>query len=236
MRIDLSDERVMAVVAHPDDAELLCAGTLARARSQGAPVAIACLCRGDRGQPDPPIDDLAERRRVEMTQAARLLDAETFFGFASDGELADGPVARSTVIEHLRAFRPTLVITHSPHDYHADHRAAAGIVQAASWLAASRGHQSAHPPLERPPALWLADCIGMLDFQPHFWIDVSPHVELKHQMLRCHRSQLDRGDDADFSPLEQLMQTQYSMRGEQAGVAAAEAFQWQASWKRIRAW
>ena len=50
MRLDFAGERVMAVVAHPDDAELLCAGTLARARSEGAAIAICVMCRGEIGR------------------------------------------------------------------------------------------------------------------------------------------------------------------------------------------
>ena len=233
MRLDLSGERIMACVAHPDDAELLCAGTLARACIDGAEIAIACLCRGDRGQPDPPIPDLAARRREEMQQACDLLQAECFPGFASDGQLADNADARRAVIDRLRAFRPTLVITHSPTDYHADHQATSNIVEAATWFAASRGHETTCAPLDTPPALWFADSIGMLDFTPDLWIDVTPHVELKHDMLRCHASQLARGEEAGFSPLEETMKRQYSARGEQAGVQAAEAFRWSTKWKRI---
>src|SRR6476646_5695065 len=54
MKLDFTDERVLAVVAHPDDAELLCAGTLARAKADGAAIAICILCRGDKGLPDQP--------------------------------------------------------------------------------------------------------------------------------------------------------------------------------------
>ena len=58
MRLDFVGERVLAVVAHPDDAELLCAGTLARANADGATAGICVLCRGDKGQPAEPIADL----------------------------------------------------------------------------------------------------------------------------------------------------------------------------------
>ena len=53
MRLDFAGERVMAVVAHPDDAELLCAGTLARARSEGAAIAICVMCRALEVPADP---------------------------------------------------------------------------------------------------------------------------------------------------------------------------------------
>ncbi len=55
MRLTWQDERVLAVMAHPDDADLMCAGTLERAHMEGAEIAIVYLCMGDKGQPDPPL-------------------------------------------------------------------------------------------------------------------------------------------------------------------------------------
>ena len=233
LRIDGAGARVMAILAHPDDCELLCAGTLARFRDDGAAIAVCCLCRGDRGQPDPPVPDLAARRREELAASARLLGAECFPGFAGDGVLFDSPETRGEVIDRLRAFRPTLVITHSPADYHPDHHATGRIVEACTWLAASPGHVTDRERLPRPPALWWADTIGTTDFQPHLWIDVSAHVELKHAMLACHTSQLARGTSSEFGPLDGLMRAQYTARGNQAGVVAAECFRQVRIWKRI---
>src|SRR5690606_34581306 len=116
MRLDFSGERVLAVVAHPDDAELLCAGTLARAKADGAAVGICVLCNGDKGQPAKPIKNLTAVRRKEMASAASLLSAELFTGGFSDSTLRDEPAQRGKLIEILRRFRPTLVLAHSPQD------------------------------------------------------------------------------------------------------------------------
>ena len=236
MRLTFENQRVLAVVAHPDDAELLCAGTLARARADGAVVGVCVLCQGDKGQPQPPLENLVEVRREEMTAAAELLGAELLAGGFSDGELFDDSASRQTVIELLRRFRPTLVLAHAAADYHADHRAASQLAEAASWFAASAGQKTASPPLDAPPALWWMDTIEMISFVPQFYVDVSQLVDVKRQMLRCHQSQLARGGDADFSPLETLLLRQCQTRGAQAGVQAAEAFCTHAAWKRTRAW
>src|SRR4051794_37816389 len=98
MRLDFADERVLAVVAHPDDAELLCAGTLARARADGAAVGICVLCQGDKGQPTPPLDNLADVRRQEMTAAAQILGAELLLGEFPDATLTDGAEERKRLI------------------------------------------------------------------------------------------------------------------------------------------
>jgi LmbE family N-acetylglucosaminyl deacetylase len=93
-----------------------------------------------------------------------------------------------------------------------------------------------HPALETQPALWWMDAIDMLGFEPGLFVDISAFAEVKHKMLRCHKSQLARWADRAFSPLEEMMKRQYSARGAQAGVAAAEAFRIHLAWKRTRAW
>jgi LmbE family N-acetylglucosaminyl deacetylase len=236
MRLDFSGERLLAVVAHPDDAELLCAGMLARARQDGAMIGICVLCQGDKGQPATPIPNLAEVRQQESAAAAKLLGAELFVGGFPDGELADGVEQRRKLVAIYREFRPTLVLAHAPADYHPDHRAAAALAEAASWFAASAGYQPEHRSLESQPALWWMDTINMSGFEPGFFVDVSQFIELKQQMLHCHKSQLARWADRDFSPLEQIMRAQCTARGAEAGVAAAEAFAVHRAWKRLRAW
>lgn len=236
MRLDFSNERVLAVVAHPDDAELFCAGTLARAKADHAEIALCVLCQGDKGQPATPIANLAEVRRKEMAAAAALLGAELFRGEFGDGELVDCPESRRKLVELFRRFRPTLVIAHSAEDYHADHRAASALAEAASWFCTSTGHKTDSAAMAAQPAVWWMDTANMSGFLPEFYVDVSDHVDLKRQMLACHKSQLTRGADGDFSPLEALMLRQCKTRGAQAGVDAAEAFRSHHAWKRARAW
>src|SRR6266478_926686 len=94
MKLNFKGERLLAVVAHPDDAELLCAGTLARAKRDGAAIAMCVLCRGDKGQSSEPVANLAVLRRKEMGASADLLGADIFFGDEPDGTLADSPAQR----------------------------------------------------------------------------------------------------------------------------------------------
>src|SRR4051812_20714594 len=173
MRLSFSEERVLAVVAHPDDAELLCAGTLARARQDGATIAVCVMCNGDKGQPATPIPDLAAVRRQEAAAAARLLGAELLTGDFPDGELSDTTEARRKLIEIYRGFHPTLVLTHSPADYHPDHRAASALAEAASWFAASGGYMPDLRPLNSQPGLWWMDTINMSGFEAGFFVNVS---------------------------------------------------------------
>src|SRR5690349_20480534 len=99
MKLSFENERVLAVVAHPDDAELFCAGTLARARKDGAAIGICVLCQGDKGQPGKRIDNLAAVRRKEMTASAKLLGAQLFLVGQPDGTLADFAGLRLKLVE-----------------------------------------------------------------------------------------------------------------------------------------
>ncbi len=236
MKLDFTNERVLAIVAHPDDTELLCAGTLARAKADGAAIGICVLCRGDKGQPGKVIRNLAAVRRKEMTAAAKLLGADLLTGEFSDGELFDTKESRLRVVELVRRFQPTLMLAHAPEDYHPDHKAASALAEAASWFCASRGHKTKSRPLIAPPSVWFMDTVNMQGFTPGFYVDVSAHIALKERMLACHRSQLLRGDDGDFSPLLDLMRRQSLTRGAQAGVLAAEAFRIHDAFKRSCAW
>jgi LmbE family N-acetylglucosaminyl deacetylase len=236
MKLNFAHERVLAVVAHPDDAELLCAGTLARARTEGAVIGICVLCRGDKGQPAKPIPSLAAVRRREMAAAARLLGAQLFCAGVPDSTLSDTHAPRQKLTAIYRRFRPTLVLAHSPEDYHPDHRAAAALGDAASWFCASRGYKAGGTPVASPPALWWMDTLNMSGFEPGFYVDISAYLGLKERMLACHRSQLARGKGKDFAPLAELMRRQALARGAQAGVIAAEAFRAYHAFKRARAW
>jgi N-acetylglucosamine malate deacetylase 1 len=232
MNLSFAGERVLAVVAHPDDAELLCAGTLGRAKSERAIVGICVLCQGDKGQPSKRINKLAKTREAEMRASAKLLGAELSFARVPDGTLEDTRQRRLQLVEILRRFKPTLVLAHWSEDYHPDHCAASKIAEAASWFCASRGHKTASPALAEPPVIWWMDTINMIRFEPGFYVDVSNFLELKNRMLNCHRSQISRGNDSDFFSLSSLMDAQMRTRGMQTGVVAAEAFRGHFAFKR----
>jgi LmbE family N-acetylglucosaminyl deacetylase len=236
MKLDFANARVLAVVAHPDDAELLCAGTLARATAEGATAGICVLCRGDKGQARKAVANLTTVRRQEMKASAGLLKAQLFLGGFSDGTLLDGLAQRRALTEIYWQFKPTLVLAHAPEDYHPDHRAASALADAASWFCASRGYKLRSPALATAPELWWMDTLNMGGFAPGFYVDVSLHLQLKTRMLACHKSQLQRGADSDFSPMTDLLLQQARTRGSQSGVAAAEAFRAYHAFKRARAW
>src|SRR2546425_4545130 len=112
---------VLALFAHPDDAEFLCAGTLIHLAERGARVRIVTMTAGDCGSTILPAAKIARIRRNEAARAAKLMGAE--YSCLEEKDLTIFYDARtlSKVMEEVRRANPTLVFTHSPGDYMVDH-------------------------------------------------------------------------------------------------------------------
>ena len=225
---------VLSVLAHPDDAEFLCAGTLFRlAREQGWQIHITSMTPGDCGSVEHGPEEIARIRRAEGVRAASLLDAA--YHCLEERDLLifyhERPLERITRL--LRIVRPRIVLTHSPADYMLDHEMTSALVRAAVFGApapnffADRGHP---PALAHIPHLYYCDAIEGKDamgrpIEPGFRIDIGSALETKADMLAAHVSQRDwllkhHGMDHYV----QSMRDWSAQRGRQAGVAFAEGF------------
>src|SRR5512139_1967512 len=125
---------VLAVVAHPDDAELLCAGALIKAADQGYHTGVLDLSAGEAGSFGTPAG-----RAAELARASALLGlTDRRSGGLPDGRLENTPAARLAVAALLRELRPRVVIAHWPEARHPDHRAAAELARDACFVAGLR--------------------------------------------------------------------------------------------------
>src|SRR5438552_14860962 len=100
---------VLAIFAHPDDAEISCGGTLAKWAAAGREVHLLVLTNGDRGSPDAGTDReaLAQVRAAEQEGAGRILGLAGFRVLDTpDGELENTPAVRAAVIRRIRELRP----------------------------------------------------------------------------------------------------------------------------------
>jgi len=105
MNLSFAHERLLAIMAHPDDCELLCAGTLARAKADNAAIGICVMCAGDKGiSAGSAAGGLADQRRAEAQSAADLLGAQLFWFASPDGELMDTIDQRRKLVEIYRRF------------------------------------------------------------------------------------------------------------------------------------
>src|SRR3954463_8473061 len=106
---------VLSILAHPDDAEFLCAGTLIRlVREQGWQAHIASMTPGDCGSAEVPPDEISRIRRAEGARAAAVLGAPYRCREERDWLVCYNGRAFSGVTRLLLAVRPRVVLTHSP--------------------------------------------------------------------------------------------------------------------------
>jgi len=190
--------RVLALFAHPDDAEFLCAGTLFLLADRGAVIHLATLTAGDCGSTILPSAEISRVRLKEGQRASALLGAQ----FTSLKEkdllvLYDRPTLRK-VMELVRGVDPSLVFTHSPSDYMLDHEITSRLCQTACFGAMAPNFRTAarNPakPLRAIPHLYYAQPAGCTDIlgkevMPSLCVNIGSSLENKERMLSCHESQ-----------------------------------------------
>jgi LmbE family N-acetylglucosaminyl deacetylase len=103
--------KVLAIGAHPDDVELLCAGTVAKFAKLGHDVVICHVCDGNKGSNVYSSEELVKIRRNEACQSAKLIGATSIWAGISDGEVVLDLESRVKIIDVLRQSDPDLVIT-----------------------------------------------------------------------------------------------------------------------------
>ena len=181
MTVDL-----LAVFAHPDDAELLCGGTLARAADQGHRVGILDLTGGETGS-----QGSAGLRAQEAAEAARILGVHSRSSVGlPDAALENTPAARLEVARHIRSLRPATVIVHWPSARHPDHRVAAELARDACFVAGlSRAAIEGEP--HRPAKILHAIAYQEPPVEPRFVVDITEQMERKLEAVAAFRSQFE---------------------------------------------
>ena len=186
---------LLAVVAHPDDAELLCAGALLHAADMGYKTAILDLTSGEAGS-----FGSVEGRSEERTKAARILGltARATAGLP-DGHLVNSVEARAVVATILRELRPATVITHWPDARHPDHRAAAELTRDACFLAGVRNFGGLAGVTDAPAGTAAAPAVA--PHRPHKLLYALAYQEHapKPSIILDITSQMDRKLEAIFA-------------------------------------
>src|SRR5262249_30655736 len=154
---------VLSVLAHPDDAEFLCAGALLRLRREhGWDVHIASMTAGDCGSVEKPPEEISHIRQAEGRRAAQLLDGTYHCLEGRDLLIFYDEPTLTKVVRLLRRVRPALVLTHSPADYMLDHEMTSTLTRAAVFNAPIPNFEYGAPlppPLEHIPHLYYCDPI-----------------------------------------------------------------------------
>lgn len=184
--------RLLILGAHPDDAEFHAGALAAIYRRHGHEVKMVSLTNGEAGHHEISGAPLAARRKSEAAAAAAVIGATAEVWPNRDGRLEPTLDVRWQVVRAIREFRPDLVLTHRPNDYHPDHRAVGQAVQDACYLVTVPAIVPEIPFLRRDPVVgYLPDRFTKpTPLAADVVVDAGPYVETIVDMLACHASQV----------------------------------------------
>src|SRR4051794_32187372 len=196
MEITFYPGHILAIHAHPDDLEILAAGTLIKLIEKGNRVTIVTMTPGDCGTVEYPPEEISRIRRGEAEKAASMIGADYICAEFRDLAIFNDDPSRRRVTELLRRVQPDIIITASPVDYHCDHEATSILVRDACFGAPAPNYLTGGdaPVLRAIPHLYFCDPDEGRDrdgneVKPDFVVDVSGLMDRKSAMLACHASQ-----------------------------------------------
>jgi len=222
-------ESAMVIVAHPDDIEFSCAGTVARWINNGARVAYVLCTSGEVGIAEAGMtkEKAAKIREKEQLAAAEIVGVkDVFFLREPDGMLQPTLDLRKKIVRQIRRFKPEIVISGDPtivwagdtYINHPDHRAAATAALDAIFPAA--GQPNLFEELEeegitahKPRKVYVSGWSGS-----DLFVNIEDTIDLKITALRAHKSQMK-----DWDP-EPRIKEWAAERGQGKEMAYAEGF------------
>jgi bacillithiol biosynthesis deacetylase BshB1 len=182
---------LLAIMAHPDDAELLCGGTLIKAAARGRRVGILDLTAGEMGSSG----SASIRAREADTAAKQMGLAERRCAYLPDSALENDHESRHVVAGHIRELRPRAIITHWKVGRHRDHRVASEMVRDACFLSGLKKLDVEGEPF-RPTKLVYATGFREDAGPPDFVVDVTDYLERKLDVISTYGSQFDGATQA----------------------------------------
>lgn len=223
---------VLSLLAHPDDAEFLCAGTLIRLAESGWEVHIATVATGDCGTMTLKPAEIAAIRRQEGIDAAAKIGATYHCLDEPDLQVVFDKATNRKAIDLFRKVAPSLVFTHPRSDYMSDHEQTHLLARSAAF-AYPVPNSSQLPRLEGSAVPWLYYCDPVEGRDPYTGqlatpttlVEVSNEMDRKLEMLACHASQRDwlRSHHGMDEYLDSARRAN-AKRGGDVGVPYAEAF------------
>ncbi len=204
-----SKKKILVVLAHPDDPEFFCGGTLAHWVKNGHEVHYCLITNGNKGSDDPEMtpEKLTALRTIEQRKAANIIGAGDIVNLGyDDGMLVADLAVRKDVVRVIRKVKPEILVTCDPLNFfpnenyinHPDHRIAGQIALDAVFPAS--GNRMFFPELITDEGLephsveevWLS-----LTAQPNITMDITGTFETKLKALHEHKSQIGEPEAFD---------------------------------------
>lgn len=216
--------RILVIGAHPDDPEEAC-GTMAKYIALGHKVKLVSLTNGDAGHFSMGGGVLAQRRTKEAANAGKVIGAEYVVLDNHDGELMPTLEVRRQVIQIIREFKPDLVFTPRPDDYHPDHRNTALVIRDAAYMVTVPNVVAGVPHLSKNPIfVYVYDHFTKpTPFVPEVVVGIDETIEKKVDMYDRHESQVYEWLPYNRNQLDQVPKDP-TKRREWLGTAVKPAY------------
>lgn len=221
----MSQVDILAIFAHPDDAELTVGGTLLKMKHLGYRTGALDVTAGEMGT-----RGTVEGRAIEAEDAAKILrlDLRENLGLP-DGHIFVTDVERTKMVRALRRLKPKVILTHQIGDSHPDHDHIAHLVRESARLASMRRYDEETGD-EKIAVPIVAHNIFSRRVEPSFVVDISDFLDTKMAAIRAHKSQFHDPDSNE--PETRLTSKHYLDElegrsryfGSLIGVAAGEPF------------
>jgi len=216
---------IAGLCAHPDDAELVMGGTLAREAAAGRRIALVDLTRGESGSRGTP-----ELRAREAAEAARILGVAHRESLGlPDSALERRVEQRDVVVAALRRLRPVIVITQHWEQRHPDHAVASRLVYDACFMAGLRNYRPDLGAAFRPrKVVYATSMTEAVEVTPSFVVDITATFATKMQAIRAFASQFEPASGETvalpFERFQQSVDLTARRHGQRIGVAYGEGF------------
>lgn len=187
---------ILAIAAHPDDAELGCGGTIAKHTSLGYKVGIADLTRGELGTRGTP-----ETRQKEASESAKILGVSVRENMGlPDGFFQNNAESQLAVIRAIRTYQPRIILANAVYDRHIDHGKGASLAYDASFLSGLVKIETVNAQGEKQ-APWRPEVVyhyvQSQFITPDFVVDISAEWETKMSAVKAFSSQFFNPDSEE---------------------------------------
>jgi N-acetylglucosamine malate deacetylase 1 len=186
-----SEKRFLIFGAHPDDADLIFGGTALKLIAAGHKVKFISMANGDAGHFSMAPRELAKRRYEETQASAKIAGLEEYKVLNNPDCCLEASLEnRKETVRIIREFNPDVVISHRINDYHPDHRAAAQLVQDASFLVMVPLFCPETPIPENWPIFGCSwDHFQCPSFTADVVVEIDSVIDDKLKLMDCHKSQ-----------------------------------------------
>lgn len=184
--------KILMIGAHQDDNEFRCGGITHKYVGMGHEVRFLSMCNGNGGHHIMTPEETSKRRAGESAAVAELLGIRyDVWSDVDDCTLTADLATRRRLIRYIREFSPDVIITHRTNDYHTDHRAAAQLVQDASYVLIVPHECPDVPAMRRMPViLFYEDRFLNPPFRPDIVMDIDEDADVKLQIADLNVSQV----------------------------------------------